>query len=40
MLGCVSGANLNEAIDVLLRDNSWIREAGFSRDKFIVRKRA
>ena len=40
VLGCVSGANLNEAIDVLLRDNSWIREAGFLRDKFIVRELA
>ena len=38
VLGCVSGESSAEAVDVLLRDNPWILEAGFSRDEFIVRQ--
>ena len=38
VLGCVLGENPEEAIDILLRDNPWIAEAGFSRDEFIVRQ--
>ena len=37
VLGCALGENPAEAVDVLLRDNPWILEAGFSRDEFIVR---
>ena len=40
VLGCALGENPAEAVDVLLRDNPWILEAGFSRDEFIVRQLA
>lgn len=40
VLGCVLGENPADAVDVLLRENSWIIKAGFSRDEFIVKQLA
>jgi hypothetical protein len=40
VLGCVAGESPEDAINILLRDNPWILEANFSREKFIVRQLA
>ena len=40
VLGCALGESPAEVVDVLLKENPWILEAGFSRDEFIVRQLA
>lgn len=40
MLGIAKGKDKVEAKDNLLRDNSWIMEAGFAPADFIVRQLA
>lgn len=40
VLGCALGESPVEVVDVLLKENPWILEAGFSRDEFIVRQLA
>lgn len=38
VLGCVRGNDATEAQDKLLRENSWIIEAGFLRSEFIIKQ--
>ena len=38
VLGCAVGSNANEAQRLLLKENQWINEAGFSVCKFDVRQ--
>ena len=40
VLGCAVGKDPQSAIENLLRENQWIIEAGFSKDKFITRQLA
>ena len=38
VLGCVHGNTPQEAKDSLLKENPWIRKAGFDPSEFIVRQ--